>query len=201
MAWLAVPPSECFSECRFVWSAVNAESPYDAWAGMHIFGPDGLISDWVKEEPVVIDKRYPFSYYGGHPYTSRAVYLQWEGKPDLYRMTIENIFLRVPVQSLMRMTGETDENAVFRENMSYKETAWMTNAFPGNAYSDMWKNGEKLTFYVPSEEFKTVMEQRLNDIRERKEIGNPDGQLPYNLDFIDRGIDMIEIIVKPYAGQ
>ena len=160
-----------------------------------------MISDWVKEEPVVIDKRYPFSYYGGHPYTSREVYLQWEGKPDLYRMTIENIFLRVPVQSLMRMTGETDENAVFRENMSYKETAWMTSAFSGNAYSDMWKNGEKLTFYVPSEEFKTEMEQKLNDIRERKEIGNPVGQLPYNWDFVDRGIDMIEIIVKPYAGQ
>ena len=150
------------SDARVVYNPVNIRAP--------------LFSKSIRSDgPVVVDPRYPFAYTG-RLYHSDEVYLQWEHKNpwDLYERTVENVFFH-PISSLMpgkhgyegflEYGGGSALTDIYRDNLTYSQyIIEQQDSRQRSFYLQLAETGAPLTFYVPNEAAKMVMEKRRAEI-------------------------------------
>lgn len=165
------------SDARVVYNPVNIRAP--------------LFSGAIRSDgPVVVDPRYPFAYTG-RLYHSDEVYLQWEHENpwDLYERTVENVFFH-PISSLMgehgyegflEYGGGSALTDIYRDNLTYSQYIRAQRDSPQRRfYLQLAETGAPLTFYVPNEAAKMVMDTRRNEILQftpeqaRALCGDPD---------------------------
>lgn len=183
------------SDARVVYNPVNIRAP--------------LFSKSIRSDgPVVVDPRYPFAYTG-RLYHSDEVYLQWEHENpwDLYERTVENVFFR-PISSLMpgkhgyegflEYGGGSALTDIYRDNLTYSQYIRAQEDSPQRSfYLQLAETGEPLTFYVPNNAAKMVMDTRRNEILQftpeqaRTLCGDPD------LDFA-KALNL-QVVVRKYG--
>lgn len=182
------------SDARVVYNPVNIRAP--------------LFSKSIRSDgPVVVDPRYPFAYTG-RLYHSDEVYLQWEHENprDLYERTVENVFF-YPISSLMgehgyegflEYGGGSALTDIYRDNLTYSQyIREQEDSRQRSFYLQLAETGAPLTFYVPNEDAKMVMEKRRNEIlrftpeQARTLCGDPDLDFAKALNF--------RVVVRKYG--